>query len=210
VTGAPDLALLHAVLGRARDEGLLGPAPVAEHIDHADRFLPAIPPGARIAELGSGAGVPGLVLAVRRPDCSLTLVESSQRRADHLRRAVGELALGTRVAVDARPAELVGRDPAHRGQYDVVVARSFGPPATTAECGAPLLRVGGSLLVSEPPDAATVDSIDRWAWLPLPGLPLRAAPGAPTSVARLEMTGPCDDRFPRGVGVPRRRPLTTP
>jgi 16S rRNA (guanine527-N7)-methyltransferase len=138
--------------------GFFGPAssPLAL-VEHALRFADALRPGSRLADLGSGGGVPGLVLACALPDRQVILVEGSTTRADALLRAVGRLGLAGRVAVDRRPAEVVGRDPALRESLDAVVARSFGPPAVTAEAAAPLLRCGGQLVVSEPPGGA-----DRW------------------------------------------------
>jgi 16S rRNA (guanine527-N7)-methyltransferase len=191
------------VLERARSIGYLGPGPVTEHLAHSDRFADALAPSAVVAELGSGGGVPGLVVAVRRPDCRLRLIEASQGRADHLERARRELGLEARLTVDARPAEVVGRDPHHRGRYDAVLARGFGPPAVTAECAAPLLRVGGHLIVSEPPG----DGERRWAWLTGADLPLIPVVTPVAGLAVLELTAPCPDRYPRRPGVPRRRPL---
>jgi 16S rRNA (guanine527-N7)-methyltransferase len=100
-------------------------------------------------------------------------------------------------------AEVVGRDLAHRGQHDTVVSRSFGPPAVTAECGAPLLATGGVLLVSEPPSPVQ----DRWPveGLELLGLEDRTPPGAQVRV--LVQIEPCGERYPRRTGVPTKRPL---
>ena len=108
-------------------------------------------------------------------------------------------------------AEEVARDPAHRGGYDLVTARSFGAPAVTAECAAPLLRVGGELLVSEPPEATTSE---RWprdglAELGLGGPERQVvdASGVPVHLVRLVLEEACGERYPRRVGVPSKRPL---
>jgi 16S rRNA G527 N7-methylase RsmG len=153
-----DNPVLTAVLVEHGRLGFFGPAasPLAL-VEHALRFAVALRPGQRLADLGSGGGVPGLVLACSLPGREVLLVEGSATRADALVRAVGRLGLGGRVAVDRRPAERVGRDPDLRESLDAVVARSFGPPAVTAEAAAPLLRTGGQLVVSEPPGTA-----DRW------------------------------------------------
>lgn len=199
--------LLLPILDEARQAGFLGPAPVAVHIAHSQAFARVVPEGAsRVADLGSGAGLPGLVLAIARPELTITLVEVSERRADHLRRAVGRLHLDQRVTIDNRPVEVVGRDPQMRGAFDVVVARSFAPPGTLAECAVPLLHVGGCLVVAEPPDGAGA----RWAAVATSGLPLAfdsVETSADGTFARLIVTATCPDRFPRGTGVPFRRPL---
>jgi 16S rRNA (guanine527-N7)-methyltransferase len=149
---------LEAVLTDAQRIGLLGPGPVARHIEHARSFGTAVEPPTWFADLGSGAGVPGLVLAAMVwPTSNALLVESQHRRIEHLRRSVAELAMDERVRIYAGRAEAAGRGE-WRGRMDVVVARAFGPPAVVAECGAPLLRPGGVLLVSEPPRSGP----DRW------------------------------------------------
>ena len=87
----------------------------------------------------------------------------------------------------------------------IVVARSFGAPAVLAECVAPLLAVGGLLVVSEPPGGDG----SRW---PAGGLAevglaaLDAVPGPP-ALFRAAQTVPCPDRYPRRVGIPAKRPL---
>jgi 16S rRNA G527 N7-methylase RsmG len=200
------------VFDRARRAGFLGSVSNAELIEHSEAFLSAVSdlgPDTSVVELGSGAGVPGLVMALRRPAWRFRLIERSERRADHLRRAGRELGLD-RVVVDQRAVESVGRDPVVRGSADVVVARAFAPPAPTAECAAPLLSAHGLLVVSEPPACPeTVPDADRWAGLAGTDLPLRFVRFSVDGprLALLERTGSCPDRYPRSVDVPRRRPL---
>lgn len=204
--GAAGWATLDDVLARAHAIGLLGGDTTDEHVRIGQVFADVLPGSGRAADLGSGGGVPGLVVALARPGLEVLLIESSQRRADHLRWAVGRLELGTRVRVLEQPVEQVGRAVRWRGTCDAVMARGFGPPPTVAECAAPLLQVGGLLLVSEPPDASGT----RWRGVEDAGLPLRldrVVADPAVDLAVLRSTGPCPDRFPRAVGVPRRRPL---
>ena len=120
----------------------------------------------RLVDLGSGGGLPGLVVAVEWADATLDLLEANGRRAAFLRRAVERLGLDHRVTVVEERAEVCGRVPGLRAGFDGVLARSFGRPAVLAECAAPLLKVGGWLLVSEPP-LANDDQADRWPVDPL-------------------------------------------
>jgi|GEM_PF-154304 len=203
---------LWALLVEARDLGFLGPGPVDLHVGNAVGFAAAVDqagpsvliPG-RALDLGSGGGMPGLVLAACWPTCRLTLLDGNERRTAFLAKAVTVLELEERVVVVRSRAEELGRDPGHRAGYDLVVARSFGQPGNTAECAAPFLRVGGALVTSEPPpasssdggddgDAAASGRPDRWPTLGLAqvGLaPLHPAvrpvtvdlPVAPSSVA---------------------------
>ncbi|MBV8980010.1 MAG: class I SAM-dependent methyltransferase, partial [Acidimicrobiia bacterium] len=154
MTGGPTPAALNEVLADARDLGFLGPGPVDTHIKHAANYLAAWdgPPPSSVVDLGSGGGVPALPMALAWPETRWTLVEANGRRARFLQQALHQLALGSRARVRPDRAELVGRDPSERGAHDAVVARGFGAPAVTVECGAPFLRVGGRLLTSEPPD----------------------------------------------------------
>ncbi len=201
-------ARLPEVLAAARDRGLLGPGELRAHVDHARGFrMPAASgAGPTAVDLGAGAGVPGLVLALDFPEWRWTFVEASARRVAFLQWAVGHVGVGDRVRIEHARAELVGRSEDHRGRYDVVVARGFGPPAATAECAAPLLRLGGRALVSDPP--APGRSV-RWPAGPLAVLGLRVEElrSGPPAVAELRCIARCPDRFPRRDGVPRRRPL---
>jgi 16S rRNA (guanine527-N7)-methyltransferase len=203
-------APLEDVVGQAQAAGFIGAPSITEQLDHSAGLADALPIGARrIADLGAGGGLPGLVVAELRPEAEVRLIESSRRRADHLERAVRRLGWGTRVSIDDRPAELVGRDRSCRGSFDAVVARGFGPPPVVAECAAPLLRVGGVLVVAEPPDSTG----DRWAPVRSSALPfdvgiLIVDPRG--TYLSLTLRRVCPDRFPRAPGVPRRRPVWAP
>jgi 16S rRNA (guanine527-N7)-methyltransferase len=197
---------LPAVLARAQDRGLLGPGPIDEHLRHARRLAELVGPPASFLDLGSGAGVPGLVLALAWPGATAVLLDSGHRRAEHLRAACVELGLTDRVTVVEARAEDAAREPAWRGRLPLVVARGFGPPAVTAECAVGFLEVGGELVVSEPPGGAPA----RWdpaglARLGLSDPEFRSGGGA--SVARLRLERAPGAEWPRRTGVPGRRPL---
>ena len=161
-------------------------------------------------DLGSGGGLPGLVLATYQPELEMVLLETRQRACRFLREAVTALDL-TQVAVVEARAEDAARRPDLRELFDAVVSRSFGPPAVTAECAVGFLRPGGRLLVSEPPGNEGRDTGDRWPQSGLEELglsPLVAGGGPGASFVSMEKTRP-DDRWPRRVGVPAKRPLWT-
>jgi 16S rRNA (guanine527-N7)-methyltransferase len=165
-----------------------------------------LPEEGRVLDLGSGGGLPGLVVASARLDLDLILLEARQRACRFLREAVAALEL-TRVTVIETRAEDAARRPDLRETFDAVVARSFGPPAVTAECAVGFLRPGGLLVVSEPPEEPGT----RW---PVAGLeelgfaPAVAGGGPGASFVVLEKTK-SDDRWPRRVGVPAKRPVWT-
>ncbi|MGH9101557.1 MAG: RsmG family class I SAM-dependent methyltransferase, partial [Acidimicrobiales bacterium] len=149
---------LAAVLVEARELGYLGPGPIEVHLDHSRGFADAIEAAAGVGscseelmDLGSGGGLPGLALGVLWPGARVVLLDASRRRTEFLRSAVEALGLEDRATVLRARAEDVGRDAQWRERAGVVVARSFGSPAVTAECGSALVRPGGLLVVSEPP-----------------------------------------------------------
>jgi len=198
-------AELLSVLERARRLGVLGPVPVEDHVAHAQGFLHAlgpVPAGSTVVDLGSGGGVPGLVIVEARPDLHVVLLDAMAKRTALLNEAVLALEASDRCRVVTGRAEDLGRSTEFRGMAGAVTARLFGPPAVTAECGAPLLRVGGRLLVSEPPDAPP-----RWPDERLRELGLGRADQPVPGVCVLEQTEVCPDRYPRRNGIPAKRPL---
>lgn len=190
-----------AVLEEARHLGFLGPGPVAFHVEHARAYaLPLADVAGDALDLGAGGGVPGLVLAADEPARRWVLLDGSTKRAAFLERAVATLGLSNVVVRCARAEEV----PDLRGRFGAVVARSFGFPPVTAECAAPLLAVGGLLIVSEPPASA---SADRWQGAAAVGLgPATVQPGPP-ALAVLRQERPCPSNYPRRTGVPAKRPL---
>lgn len=196
-----------AVLADARRRGFLGTGSLEGHIAHAraylrhGRMVEGMVPS---LDLGSGGGVPGLVLAFHQPGSAWVLLDANSSKTAFLSAAVTSLGMGDRVSVVTARAEELGHDPAHRGRYACVVARAFGPPAVVAECAAPLLQIDASLLVSEPPDDR-----DRWpaAGLAQLGLVLAERAGESPRIAMLRQRSVCSPRFPRRVGIPAKRPL---
>ena len=217
--GTESPTLLHQILAEARKAGFLGPGPIEPQIRHADGFTAiarrlgaAGPARPRLVDLGSGGGLPGLVVATSWPEASLDLLEAGARRAAFLEQATDRLGLGDRVRVLHERAEVCGRETGCRGCYDGALARSFGPPAVVAECAAPLLKVGGWLVVSEPPAAGVSPGGEeplRWPAEPLSRLGLEPAEAAHEEFDYriLRQVAPCPERFPRRNGVPAKKPL---
>jgi 16S rRNA (guanine527-N7)-methyltransferase len=190
---------------------------VGRHIDHGRALLAGIPERGRVLDLGSGGGLPGLVLATFRPELELTLLEARRRACRFLREAVDDLGVAGVAVIEAR-AEDAARRSDLRETFDAVVARSFGPPAVTAECAVGFLRPGAGLVVSEPPGDEARELHQppprqtRAARWPVPGLaelgfgPPVAGGGEEASFVVLEKTR-SDARWPRRVGIPAKRPL---
>jgi 16S rRNA (guanine527-N7)-methyltransferase len=192
-------------LERARRLGVLGPGPVDQHVGHAQGFVEAlagVAAGSLVVDLGSGGGVPGLIVAEARPDLRMVLLDAMEKRTALLSEAVAAMGMADRITVRTGRAEVLGREDDLRGAAMAVTARSFGPPAATAECAAPLLAVGGVLVVSEPPD-----SPDRWPAGPLATLGLSSSHHEVPGMQVLVQTDPCPTTYPRRTGLPTKRPL---
>ena len=143
---------LEDVLLAAQRVGTLGNRPIAEVIEHARQFVDALPPSAHtVIDIGTGGGVPGLVIAVERPELVVVLADRRATRMDALARGVAAMGLSDRVQVITADIADLGTNPEHVGKYDAVVCRGFGPPELTATLARPLQKNGGSLIVSEPP-----------------------------------------------------------
>ena len=186
--------------------GFLGPGPIDDQVRHSLLFVEVADTAPVMAvDLGSGGGLPGLVLARAWPSSSWVLLDGNKRRTEFLASTVAALGMSDRVTVRCERAEESGRVASLRGVADLVTARSFGPPAVVAECAAPLMAVGGLLIVSEPPGGKP----DRWpaASLSELGLVPDGVLTSPAAFQRLRLLTPCPERYPRRVGIPSKRPL---
>lgn len=157
----------HRVLAEVQRRGGIGPVDLDAAIAHAEAYAEALPPAcSTVVDLGSGGGLPGVVIAVRRPEIDLLLVERRATRADLLRYAVRALRLADHVRVTERDA----RD-LHSillGPVDAVTARSFAAPDVLMPLAAGLLRAGGALVVSDPPDRVarwTPEQLVSWGFV---------------------------------------------
>ena len=127
------------------ERGLIGPREAPRlwerHVLNCLAVSGAIPAGATVADLGSGAGLPGLVLAIGRPDLTVTLVEPLQRRTVFLDEVVADLGLTQVRVLRGRAEELHGRE-----QFDVVTARALAPLERLLGWAMPLVLPAGVLL----------------------------------------------------------------
>ncbi|MFM2352699.1 MAG: rRNA ((527)-N(7))-methyltransferase RsmG [Actinomycetota bacterium] len=125
--------------------GLIGPLEAARlwsrHIINCAVVSPYLTPGGRVADVGSGAGLPGLVLAIARPDVHLTLIEPMERRTDWLRDESERLGLTNVTVLRARAEEAVSAGP-----FDQVTARAVSALTKLVPLTAPLVRAGGELI----------------------------------------------------------------
>jgi 16S rRNA (guanine527-N7)-methyltransferase len=196
------------LVGSGVERGLLGPREAPRvwerHVLNCAVVAELLPDGARTVDIGSGAGLPGIPLALARPDLAVVLVEPLARRVDWLREVVEDLELP--VTVERGRAE----EPGVRARWegaDVVTARAVAPLARLAAWAFPLLRTGGVLLALKGASADTEVARDAAAVRKLGGCQLRTVrcgnglvdpPSTVVVVERAHGTG-------RRPGRPRRR-----
>lgn len=186
-------------------------APAAVRDDHlADSLvaleLEAVTSADAIADIGAGAGLPGLVLAAALPSCHVTLLDSVNKKCEFMRAASARMGLENTTVVHARAEE-------YHGSFDVVTARALAPLDVLAEYAAPLLRLGGHLVAWRGKREAEVEA-DGVRAAEILGLsvqePVRVEP-YPTAAHRylhlMCKVKETPHRFPRRPGMARKRPL---
>lgn len=107
-----------------------------------------------VLDLGTGAGVPGLVVAVARPDLHLVLVDRRQARVDAVTRGIRRHGWEDRIVAQCADVAVLVENPEHLGRYAAVISRGFGPPTTTLRLAARATASEGRIIISEPPEAA--------------------------------------------------------
>ena len=200
---------LESAWRQARASGSLGSASIGQLREHAVGFVPSAfrDQGPSVAvDIGTGAGVPGVFLALVDPDSRWLLIDSNERCCGYASAAVAALGLSARVEVHHGRVEDLAHDATWRGTVDLVVSRLFGEPAEVAECAIPLLRVGGRLVVS-----SSVGSEARWASADLSVFGAELTSNWETAAGRyLSVVRWADSDvgyYPRRTAARRRNPL---
>jgi 16S rRNA (guanine527-N7)-methyltransferase len=178
--------------------------------------IPELASARRIADMGAGAGFPGLVLALALPRAKVDLIESAGRKTAVIDRLIQAAELGNARSVTAR-VEDFARVPAPLGggreAYDAVTARAVGPLAVLVEYAAPLLRADGLLVAwkgardeaEEAAGAAAAEKVGMAVKEVLPVQPYPASENRHLHVYR--KIAPTPPEFPRRAGMARKRPL---
>ena len=132
------------------ERGLIGPKEGdriwERHIANCIPITTIIPQGVRVADIGSGAGLPGIVIALARPDLKVSLIEPLQRRVDFLNEVVAELALDVEV--------IRGRAERVKKQFEIVTARAVAPLEKLIQISWHMIPRGGSLMAIKGESAA--------------------------------------------------------
>jgi 16S rRNA (guanine527-N7)-methyltransferase len=168
----------------------------------------------RIADVGAGAGFPGLVLAAALPEAHVDLIESVSRKTAFIEHAADQAGIGNAHALTARAEDVAREEPpaGGRGSYDVVTARAVGRLSTLAELASPLLRENGVLIAWKGKrDEEEEQQMQRASE------PLAMRPEAILDVGHragsehrhlhvLRKSGPTPPNLPRKSGLAKKRP----
>lgn len=164
----------------------------------------------RIADIGSGAGFPGLVLAVALPEAHVDLIESVGRKCDFIQRAIDAAGIANATVHNARSEELASGE--QRESYDAVTARAVGRLSTLAELASPLLRDGGALVAwkgkRDPDEEEQLErATDQLAMQPVEILDVGDRAGSKHRHLHLiRKQGPTPGELPRRPGMAKKRP----
>ena len=170
-------------------------------------------PNSRAIDVGSGAGFPGIPLKIVCPGLRLTLLEATGKKVAFLEHLIQALGLPRTSAIKARAEELA-REPAHRGRYDLALARAVADLPVVVEYALPFCRLGG-WLVAQKGEAGPAEAWRAESSIHLLGgelrrvLPVELA-GLPEdrSLVVIEKVSPTPEAYPRRPGMPRKRPLS--
>jgi len=164
--------------------------------------LAGIQSGERVIDVGSGAGIPGIVVAITHPDVAVTLLESDTRKAGFLTHVAGMLELHA-VSVLDRRAEEAGHDASLRETFHAALSRAAAPTATLCELTLPFVHTGGRVC-AQVSDAAAEAQRCQAAAVACGGDTPRAVSAHVLCVRKIAAT---PSEYPRRTGVPSRRPL---
>ena len=196
-----------------RNELIVRSLPLAHLLNSAQ-------PGARLIDVGTGAGIPGLVVKIVYPDLDVTLIDATRKKIDFLGAAIDALDLKDVSAIHARAEDLAHQQP-HRESYDFAVARALGSLSEVAELLLPFVAVGGTAATLK--SAGVEGEAEQAAFaarrmggdsamLFLVERPGAEAPGngPADTLVTWRKAGPTPERYPRRAGVPHKTPLVAP
>lgn len=176
------------------------------------QFLPSLEMGASVIDIGTGAGFPGIPVAIVAPSCEITLLDSTRKKITFIDQILTALALGNTKTLIGR-AEEIGQQRQHRQVYDVAVIRAVGTACACAEYALPLVKEGGLAVIYRGNWTAQETTALQNAVNHLGGT-IESIEQFTTPVSQsirnclyLRKIASTPANFPRAVGVPTQKPL---
>jgi 16S rRNA (guanine527-N7)-methyltransferase len=168
----------------------------------------------RLIDVGSGAGLPGIPLKIAQPALHVTLLDGTGKKVAFCEEVIRDLQLGGICALKGR-AEEIARQPQHREQYDVAIARAVAPLPTLMEYLLPFVRQGGVSVAMKGGEAELEVARARRAIAALGGDPERVEVDTFTlpelqhrrALVVVHKARPTPGRYPRQAGAPRAKPI---
>ncbi len=166
----------------------------------------------QVIDIGTGAGFPGLPVAITNPDWEITLVDSTQKKIAFIDDTIPQLNLKN-VHTLVERAEILGIDPHYREYYDLALIRAVGKPSVCAEYILPLVKLGGLAILYrghwEEKDTASLDSAVRKLGSEIELIYSQKTPITESirHCIYLRKHSPIANKYPRAVGVPNQKPL---
>ena len=166
----------------------------------------------KVIDIGTGAGFPGIPVAIAFPSSQVTLLDATQKKIAFLTSLINKLAIENAMTLSGR-AEDMGRSPSYRATYDIALVRAVGSPSVVAEYALPLLKIGGVAILyrgvwsdgdTEMLEKAvlllgsTIESIESFV------TPLTESV---RHCIYLRKTNSTPSTYPRAVGIPTKEPL---
>ncbi|HAO12608.1 MAG TPA: 16S rRNA (guanine(527)-N(7))-methyltransferase RsmG [Planktothrix sp. UBA8407] len=171
-----------------------------------------LPPGTKFIDIGTGAGFPGIPVALIFPESSVTLLDSTRKKITALTTILEELNIKNTIPWVGR-SEALGQHPKHRESYDFALLRAVAPPSVSAEYALPLLKVGGTAILyrghwTNEEEQQLISAVKQ-----LGGV-LESVDGFTTPLTQsirhclyLKKVRPTAKQYPRAIGVPGQKPL---
>lgn len=187
---------------------IIEPEDVAKkHFVDSLAAAPYLPQGAKVVDVGTGAGFPGLPLLIIRPDLKLTLMDSLQKRLTFLEAVLLELGLKAECVHDR--AEDAGQDPRYREKFDVALSRAVSSLPVLAELTLPLVKVGGCSIAYKADAKEEIESSRNALHLlhaSAERIPVVSDYGA-RELILMKKAAPTPKTYPRKAGTPSKKPL---
>lgn len=184
---------------------------IVKHFVDSLSVLQAIPENTTtLIDIGTGAGFPGIPIAIMRPHIAITLLDSIAKKTEFLTECLKILEIEKTIVVTAR-AEEAAHDENHRELYDVVTARAVAHFPTLVEYTLPFLKIGGILVAQKKIESITLEkpeeALEILGGTIIKTIPISLPELSPREIIIIQKTKNTPAEYPRRIGVPLKKPL---